>query len=74
MQALHPAIPLSPLETWVKDVDLDSLAHHFFEEALSLESVKLDAWPSNHSTQRLVELLRVRKSSGHSQDAFLPAL
>lgn len=64
------AVPPSPLEIWVEDVDLDALAHRFLEEAPSLQSVKLHASLSGHR-RGFVELSRTPQSSDRLQDADL---
>ncbi|PIL22732.1 hypothetical protein GSI_15425 [Ganoderma sinense ZZ0214-1] len=66
-----PAVPLCPLETWVKEVDLDALAHRCFEAVPSLVSVKLEAWSRDRgSSHKSMELSRVQEPVNELQDAL----
>ena len=37
--------PLSAIESWANDADLDALVHHFLDEVPSMESVRMSVQP-----------------------------
>ncbi|KAI1793526.1 hypothetical protein LXA43DRAFT_885376 [Ganoderma leucocontextum] len=65
------ARPISAVETWVNNADLDALVHSFLDEVPSLESVKMSVqpWVSDSSKPKSAESSRGRKPDIKPKDA-----
>ncbi|KAI1790530.1 hypothetical protein LXA43DRAFT_1061998 [Ganoderma leucocontextum] len=64
-----PTVPLSRVETWVDNADLDALARGFLDEVPSLEWVKLSIQPSASSEWKSAQSSRGRGADGQLKNA-----